>query len=75
MIANDVRSLAREYCDRGLDVQYNEYQRLGHIEGAVPWLTETPAWPAGRFAGLAAPQDCSEIAPGNSLAPINKAKS
>ncbi len=74
MIAGDVRSLAREYCERGVDVQYNEYQHLGHIEGAVPWLTETAAWLAGRFAGLPAPQDCPEIAAGNSLAPITKQK-
>jgi hypothetical protein len=74
MIAGDVRSLAREYCERGVDVQYSEYQHLGHYEGAVPWLTETAAWLAGRFAGLAAPQDCSEIAAGNSLAPIKKGK-
>jgi len=74
MIAGDVRSLAREYCERGVDVQYSEYQHLGHYEGAAPWLAETAAWLAGRFAGLAAPQDCSEIAAGNSLAPIKKAK-
>jgi hypothetical protein len=74
MIAGDVRSLAREYCERGVDVQYSEYQHLGHIEGAVPWLTETAAWLTGRFAGLSAPQDCSEIATGNSLTPIKKAK-
>jgi hypothetical protein len=74
MIAGDVRSLAREYCERGVDVQFTEYQHLGHIEGAAPWLTETSVWLAGRFAGLPAPEDCSEIAPGNSLAPVKKAK-
>jgi hypothetical protein len=74
MIAGDVRSLAREYCERGVDVQYSEYQHLGHIEGAAPWLTETAAWLAGRFAGLPAPQDCPAIAAGNSLAPIKKQK-
>jgi hypothetical protein len=74
MIAGDVRSLAREYCERGVDVQFTEYQHLGHIEGAAPWLTETAAWLAGRFAGLSAPQDCSEIAAGNSLTPIKKTK-
>jgi hypothetical protein len=74
MIAGDVRSLAREYCERGVAVHYTEYQHLGHIEGAAPWLTETAAWLAGRFAGLEAPQDCSEIAGGNSLAPVTKAK-
>jgi Secretory lipase len=74
MIAGDVRSLAREYCERGVAVEYTEYQHLGHIEGAGPWLPEAAAWLAGRFAGLEAPQDCSEIAAGNSLAPIKKAK-
>jgi hypothetical protein len=74
MIAGDVRTLAREWCSRGVAVEYTEYQHLGHIEGAAPWLPEAATWLAGRFAGLAAPQDCTEIAPGNSLAPIKKAK-
>jgi len=74
MIAGDVRSLAREYCERGVDVHYSEYPHLGHDEGAAPWLAETAAWLPGRFAGLPAPQDCSEIALGNSLAPVKKAK-
>jgi hypothetical protein len=74
MIAGDVRSLAREWCGRGVAVQYTEYQHLGHIEGAGPWLPEAATWLAGRFAGLAAPQDCAEIAPGNSLAPVENAK-
>jgi hypothetical protein len=74
MIAGDVRSLASEWCSRGVAVQYTEYQHLGHIEGAGPWWPEAATWLAGRFAGLAAPQDCAEIAPGNSLAPIKKAK-
>jgi secretory lipase len=74
MIAGDVRSLARQWCSQGVTVQFTEYQHLGHIEGAAPWLPEAAAWLAGRFAGLAAPQDCAEIAPGNSLAPIKKTK-
>ncbi len=74
MIAGDVRTLAREWCSRGVTVQYTEYQHLGHIEGAVPWLPEAAAWLAGRFAGVTAPQNCSEIDPGNSLAPVKRAK-
>ncbi len=74
MIAGDVRTLAREWCSRGVAVKYTEYQHLGHIEGAVPWLPEAAAWLAGRFAGIAAPQNCAEIAPGNLLAPIKRAK-
>jgi hypothetical protein len=74
MIAGDVRSLAREWCSKGVAVHYTEYPHLGHIEGAGPWLTESATWLTERFAGLAAPQNCAEIAPGNSLAPIRKAK-
>ncbi len=74
MIAGDVRSLAREWCGEGLPVKFTEYQHLGHIEGAGPWLPEALVWLTERFAGMAAPQNCSEIAPGNSLAPMKKAK-
>jgi hypothetical protein len=74
MIAGDVRSLAREWCSRGVAVKYTEYQHLGHIEGAGPWLPEAELWLTERFAGLTVPQNCSEIAPGNSLAPIKKAR-
>ncbi len=74
MIAGDVRSLAREWCSRGVAVKYTEYQHLGHVEGAGPWLPEAEAWLTERFAGIAAPQNCAEIAPGNSLEPMRKAK-
>ncbi|HEX3433491.1 MAG TPA: lipase family protein [Solirubrobacteraceae bacterium] len=74
MIAGDVRSLAREWCSRGVAVHFTEYQHLGHIEGAAPWIGEAAGWLAERFAGLAAPQNCAEIAPGNSLKPIKIAK-
>jgi hypothetical protein len=71
MIAGDVRTLAREYCSRGVTVQYNEYDSLDHILTAVAWLGEAYTWLQGRFAGQAAPSDCATIAPGNSLAPIS----
>lgn len=70
MITGDVRSLAREYCNRGVAVQYEQYEDLSHVPSALVWLPEATAWLAGRFTGLTAPQDCSEIAAGNSLAPI-----
>jgi Secretory lipase len=70
MIAGDVRTLAREYCGRGVPVQYVQYENLSHVPGALAWLPEAAAWLAGRFAGFPAPQDCAQIAPGNSLAPI-----
>ena len=74
MIAGDVRTLAREWCSRGVTVKYSEYQHLGHVEGAGPWIAEALPWMTERFAGLAAPQNCTEIAAGNSLEPVKKAK-
>ncbi len=74
MIAGDVRSLAREWCSRGVAVKYTEYQHLGHIEGAGPWLPEATAWLAERFSGLTAPDNCAEIAPGNALAPVKRSR-
>jgi hypothetical protein len=69
MIAGDVRSLAREYCSRGVAVDYTQYP-LGHIGTAVPWVSSAIPWLAARFAGQPAPQNCASIAPGNPLAPI-----
>src|ERR1700710_312113 len=69
MIAGDVRSLARQYCAKGDKVQYSQYPP-GHIGTAVPWIAEAMTWMNNRFLGLPAPQNCSTIAPGNSLAPI-----
>ena len=69
MIAGDVRSLARQYCNKGTKVQYSQYP-LGHIGTAVPWIAEAMTWMNNRFLGLPAPQNCSSIEAGNSLAPI-----
>jgi hypothetical protein len=70
MITGDVRSLAREFCSRGVPVQYVQYDSLSHVLSALRWLPESVAWLAGRLAGQAPPEDCAQIAPGNSLAPI-----
>jgi len=69
MIAGDVRTLARQYCNKGTKVQYSQYL-LGHIGTAVPWIAEAMTWMNNRFLGFPAPSNCSSIEPGNSLAPI-----
>jgi hypothetical protein len=69
MIAGDVRTLAREYCERGDEVLYNQYA-LGHIGSAVPWIATAVPWLESRFAGLPAPSSCGSIEPGNPLTPI-----
>jgi hypothetical protein len=70
MIAGDVRTLARNYCAKGTQVQYEQYDLLGHISSVAPWLLQSIAWIQQRFADLPAPQNCSSIAPGNPLEPI-----
>ena len=71
MIAGDVRSLAREYCGRGDTVQYEQYEDLSHVPSALVWLPEAYSWLSARFLGLPAPQDCAQIAAGNSLEPVS----
>ncbi len=72
MIAGDVRSLARKYCSKGVKIKYNQYGG-SHITSALEWLPQAISWTFARF-GLFGPypipQNCSSIAPGNSLAPI-----
>src|ERR1700677_1358271 len=70
MIAGDVRTLARGYCAKGTRVHYEQYDALSHIWSIPIWLPNSIAWIKERFAGLPAPENCSSIAPGNSLAPI-----
>jgi hypothetical protein len=70
MIAGDVRTLAREYCERGVAVSYTQEDLLGHVPTATPWIAAAVPWLAERFAGQAPPQDCASIPPGNPLTPI-----
>ena len=69
MVTGDVRTLAREYCQRGVPVQYDEYDLLSHTTAMAAWAPTAVAWVDGRFAGTTAPQDCSQIPIGNSLTP------
>ena len=69
MVTGDVRALASEYCQRGVTVQYNQYG-LDHVVSAAAWLVQALPWLNNRFAGQPAPQDCSSIPPGNSIAPV-----
>jgi hypothetical protein len=73
MIAGDVRSLARQFCASGTAVDYTQYNALSHTTSVPAWAPAALAWLDERFAGLSAPNDCSSIAPGNSLAPAKVA--
>ena len=70
MIAGDVRTLARTYCENGTDVQYEQYDLLSHVTSVGMWLLQAIAWITDRFAGQPAPNNCSSIPPGNRLDPI-----
>lgn len=69
MLAGDVRTLARQYCAQGVPVQHKEWG-TSHFLTMANWLPWAVTWIDDRFAGKPAPQNCSSIAPGNSLAPI-----
>ena len=74
MIAGDVRTLARDYCAKGTTVQYEEYELFSHITSIPIWLHNSIDWIRQRFDDpprpRSAPQNCSSIKAGNSLAPL-----
>jgi hypothetical protein len=74
MIAGDVEALAHEYCTQGMPVTFDEYPGLEHTEAAVPFETDAMAFLTGLFAGGTAPNGCSSIGTGNSLAPLPNPK-
>lgn len=69
MIAGDVRTLARQFCADGTEVQYTQHDLLSHFTAVPVWLPAALVWLNGRFAGKPAPNNCSWIAPGNPLTP------
>jgi Secretory lipase len=73
MIAGDVRTLARDFCASGTAVDYTQYNALDHISTFAAWAPGALTWLNSRFAGATAPNDCAQIAPGNSLAPVQPA--
>jgi hypothetical protein len=73
MIAGDVRTLARDFCASGTAVDYTQYDVLSHVTTFPVWTLAALTWLDSRFAGGQPPNDCSQIAPGNSLAPVQPA--
>lgn len=70
MIAGDVEALAHEYCQRGVPVSFDVYLGLQHTPAAVPFEIHALSFLEGLFGGSAAPDGCSSIGTGNSLAPL-----
>jgi hypothetical protein len=73
MIAGDVRTLARGFCSSGDAVDYTQYDALSHVTTFPLWAPAALLWLDGLFAGGQSPNDCAQIAPGNSLAPVQVA--
>jgi hypothetical protein len=72
MVAGDVRTLARDFCASGTAVDYTEYDALSHVTTFPVWAPAALTWLSGLFAGSQAPNDCAQIPPGNSLAPVHR---
>ncbi|MHB1715866.1 MAG: lipase family protein, partial [Acidimicrobiales bacterium] len=66
MVAGDVEALAHLYCERGVPVQFDEYNGLSHVLAAVPFeataLSLITAW----LAGAPTPDNCTTIGTGAS---------
>jgi hypothetical protein len=70
MVAGDVRTLARQYCAAGVQVDYTQYDALSHLTVIPLWFTQAIGWLMDRMNGKPAPSNCASIAPGNPLTPI-----
>ncbi|KGM41125.1 triacylglycerol lipase [Aquabacterium sp. NJ1] len=69
MLAGDVRTLARQYCAKGVKIQHKEYGS-SHFLTIANWLPAATAWIDDRFAGKPVPDNCASIAAGNPLDPL-----
>jgi hypothetical protein len=73
MVTGDVRTLARDFCASGTAVDYTQYDALSHVTTFPVWAPTALLWLDSLFAGGQSPNDCSQIPPGNSLAPVHPA--
>jgi hypothetical protein len=69
MITGDVIGLAHEYCSRGVDVTYAQYNGLKHQQAFAAFEPQAFQYLAERFSGVPTRSNCATIPRGNSLAP------
>ena len=69
-IAKDVEALAHTYCQRGVSVQFHEYDGLDHGQSFTPFSAEALAFLTGRLHGLGVANGCRSIGAGNALTPL-----
>ena len=70
MITADVRSLAAEYCSRGVRVDYIRYAGLSHGTAYPVFETDASRFLADRFAGRPTRVDCQAAGTTTDLGPI-----
>jgi hypothetical protein len=68
--ASDVEGLAHHYCERGVSVQFDEYQNLDHLESGGPFESKAYALIHAWLAGVPTPNGCSSVGTGSSLTPL-----
>jgi hypothetical protein len=73
MRADDVRSLAREYCKQGVRVLYNEYQGAQHAYSGGFFEPSTGPFLQDRLNGAPFYGNCPYIKPGNAISPLPQA--
>jgi hypothetical protein len=70
MVTKDVQQLAYTYCRRGVPVEFHLYAGLSHVQAGQPFLDQAHAFLTQRFEGLPLQDGCSDISPGDSIAPM-----
>ncbi|MEC3958309.1 lipase family protein [Nocardia sp. CDC153] len=61
IVAAGERTLATDFCRRGLSVQYNEYPASNHLLAALQFTPTAQAFLMDRFAGTPPADDCSNL--------------
>lgn len=69
MVTADVEGLARDYCDRGVDVTYAQYTGQSHSEAFIPFQAQAAQFLTERFMRSAPSSSCAHVGPGNDLSP------
>jgi Secretory lipase len=70
MVEKDVQELASTYCQRGVSVEFQIYNGLIHTQAGPPFFVQSQAFLSQRFEDLPFQSGCSDIVPGNSIAPV-----
>jgi hypothetical protein len=61
MVAADAKNLARRYCHKGVDVEYQEYPGVPHPAAGAFFDPQTGPFLQARFAGLPFASNCSSL--------------